>query len=247
MPPEGPDPLAPSVEANGPAALLEARGVGLSYALPGRRERLTVLRDAHLSAAPGHLVCVAGRSGSGKTTLLMIVAGFLRPEGGSLVWRGRAVTELAGDDLTRLRRGFIGMTFQDGGLIGSLTAAENVALARGEDGRLRRDAERVLALLEEVGLGSRARHVPSQLSGGERQRVALARALNGDPPVLLVDEPTANLDRSSADGVIELLLDQRDAGRAVVAASHDARLLEHADSRVDLDRAEQLRSEGAGA
>lgn len=218
-----------------PSALVDARGVRLSYPLPGRHERLTVLQEVDIAAASGRIVCIAGRSGSGKTSLLMIIAGFLRPDAGSVTWRGEAVTGLDGDRLTRLRRGFIGLMFQDGGLIGSLTAAENVALVRGGNGRLSGEAESVLSLLDRVGLGSRANHMPSQLSGGERQRVALARSLNGEPPVLLIDEPTANLDRRSADGVIDLLRTQRDAGRAVVVASHDSTLLKIADARIDLD------------
>ncbi len=232
---DGPSGTDHPISALASPQLVEARCVSLSYPVPGRREQLAVLKDVDLAGVPGRIVCVAGRSGSGKTTLLMIVAGFLRADSGSVAWRGEDLTGVAGERLTLLRRGFIGLMFQDGGLIASLTAAENVALVRGADGRLRRDKEKVLALLDGVGLGSRSNHMPSQLSGGERQRVALARALNGEPPVLLVDEPTANLDRASANGVIDLLRHQRDSGRAVIVASHDPTLLETADDRVALD------------
>jgi ABC-type lipoprotein export system ATPase subunit len=217
------------------AAPLEVRGLGLEYPRPGDGGALRVLRDIELVLRTRTLGCIAGRSGSGKTSLLMLCAGFLRPTEGTVLWGSTPIEQLPASEVMRLRRGFLGIVFQHGALIPSLTAAENVALVRGADGRLVSGVTEARQALRRVGLDGRADHFPSQLSGGEQQRVAIARALNGNPPVVVIDEPTASLDRKSADQIIELLTDVRDTGYAVLVASHDRHVIDAAEFVVSLD------------
>jgi putative ABC transport system ATP-binding protein len=129
----------------------------------------------------------------------------------------------------------LGFVFQGAGLIASLTAAENVAIVRGPDGRLATDRRGARSILGRLDLEAQADHFPHQLSGGEQQRIAVARALVGDPPLLLLDEPTAFLDRASADHVIDVLRQLRDEGRALLVASHDDHVTRLADHVVYLD------------
>jgi predicted ABC-type transport system involved in lysophospholipase L1 biosynthesis ATPase subunit len=214
--------------------LLELTGVRLAYPQPSGRESIWVLDGVDLVVAPRELVCVAGRSGSGKTSLLLIAGGFLAPSAGDVTWVGRLV-DGRGSDLGVRRRGFLGVMFQGGLLIPSLTAAENVALARRADGRHAVNRQEARGVLARVGLADRFNHLPSQLSEGERQRVAVARALAAEPALLLVDEPTASLDRATADAIIAMLLDLRDQGLGLLVASHDAQLIQRADAIVRLD------------
>jgi ABC-type lipoprotein export system ATPase subunit len=217
---------------------LEMERVTLSYATAGG-SRLDVLRGVDLSVSARAFVCVAGRSGSGKSSLLYVAAGLLPPDSGSVRWLGEEVAGLRPEELTARRRGTIGFVFQSGGLIDLLTAAENVALPgmtrSGARSRVGAARGRALALLDQVGLADRARHFPAQLSGGERQRVAVARALFGEPRVLIVDEPTASLDAAAATEMVGLLRGIRDAGCAVLVASHDPHVLDGADRVVRLE------------
>lgn len=217
------------------APLLDAHDVSLAYRAPGDGSPLPVLAHVDIVLDRGQMVCLAGRSGSGKTSLLYIAAGFRSPDGGSVSWRGRDVTALAPDARARARRGFLGFVFQGGALIESLTAEENVAIVRGADGRRVLDRVAARELLGRLGVGGRVRHYPAQLSGGEQQRVAIARALVGDPPLLLIDEPTAHLDRHAADAVIGILPDIPEGSRGLLVASHDHRLIDLADHVLALD------------
>src|SRR5207344_1653082 len=156
---------------------------------------LTILQPLTMTIPKGQFVAIVGPSGSGKSTLLGLIAGLDAPSSGSVLIDGVDITRLDEDALARLRGEKIGFVFQFFHLIPSLTAFENVAVPleiRGQPDA----AKRARALLEEVGLTGRAHHYPSQLSGGEQQRVALARALANDPPIVLADEPTGNLDSS---------------------------------------------------
>lgn len=223
---------------DGGPAMLELAGIELTYRLPGG-EPLHVLRGVDLTVGERELVCLAGRSGSGKSSLLYVATGLLKADEGSVRWMGDEVSGLGDGELTARRRRTIGFVFQSGGLIDLLTARENVALpGYSKDGRrasraeARERAESLLALVE---LGGRARHFPAQLSGGERQRVAVARALFHDPPLLIVDEPTASLDAQSAEHMVGLLRDIRDAGHAVLVASHDEHVLRGSDRVIRLD------------
>lgn len=211
-------------------ALLDLVDVVVRY--PGRNEGgpLTALPSTSMSLAAGGFTCVAGRSGSGKTTLLHVAAGLLAPSSGEVLWRGSPVLRLREGERARRRRELFGFVFQAGGLIGSLTAAENVALPGAPAGRSRGFSRlaRARDVLAEVGLLDRADHFPSQLSGGEQQRVGLARALYADPAALIVDEPTANLDRASADSIIEVMVELNRKGRGLLVASHDDHLITRA-------------------
>jgi ABC-type lipoprotein export system ATPase subunit len=225
---ESPDRLA----ARGP--LLEARNVTARLKSRARGPELEVLQEVSLEVARGQAVCVAGRSGSGKTTLLTIASGLMPPSSGTVHWEGTSVYELDDRERTQRRRALLGLTFQNGGLIQTLTALENIALPvlpRPERGTAR---ERAGALLERVGLTGRGQHFPSQLSMGEQQRVGLARALLSGPALLIVDEPTASLDRRTAGEIIELLMSLREPGRAILLASHDEALIARADSVITL-------------
>ena len=216
--------------------LLSLGHISMSYPGRGSVPTVDVLEDVSLSVGPGEFVGLAGRSGSGKTTFIRIAAGLLRPTGGTVRWNGTDLAGCTDDELARLRGTQLGFVFQGGALIESLTAAENVALAGMASGVRHGDRDLAVRLLDRVGVGDRARNFPAQLSGGEQQRVALARALYGDPQLLLVDEPTANLDRASADGLIALLRIVAEAQRGLLVASHDPHLLASADRVIEIER-----------
>jgi putative ABC transport system ATP-binding protein len=184
-------------------------------------ERVVALRGVSLRVQPGELVLLTGPSGSGKTTLLNVIAGFDVPDEGRVLVDGAPVQER--EDLARFRREEIGVVFQLHHLIAGLTAADNVEMALIPVRITRAERrERVLAALEEVGLGARAEHFPSQLSGGERQRVAVARALVNHPRLLLADEPTGALDSAASEEVLSLFGALRDRfGMTVLLVSHD--------------------------
>src|SRR3954469_22347135 len=188
----------------------------------GRGEgAVRALDGVTLSLAPGTFTAIMGPSGSGKSTLLQIAAGLDRPTDGRVVLADRELGDLGEKALARLRREQIGFVFQSFNLLGALTAEQNVALpARLAGKRLSRAVVR--DVLEQVGLGERARHRPAQMSGGEQQRVAIARALVGQPDVIFADEPTGALDTRSGRAVLELLrrtID--DGGRTLVMVTHD--------------------------
>ncbi len=204
-------------------SLLELRELAMAYPQPGDGA-LHVFSGVSLAVGLGEMVVVVGRSGSGKTTLLKIAAGLLEPSGGRVEWSGRSIAELGPAERTRLRAVHLGFVFQGAALIETLTAAENVAVPRLPNGTSRSARARALLLLDQVGFGARSRHFPAELSGGEQQRVAIARAMFADPPLLLVDEPTANLDRRGAESVTSLLVRLAKEGRGLLVASHDPHL-----------------------
>lgn len=224
-------PKDPPEGASGGDRAVELKAVNLAYCLP-HGESLRVLREVDLSVGRGELVCVAGRSGSGKTSLLYVTACLLRPDSGTVTWLGEDVTGLSDRETTARRRSLLGFVFQSAGLIELLTARENVALpGLSRDGKVPSGGARKRAetLLARVGIGDRLGNFPAQLSGGERQRVAVARALFHDPPLLIVDEPTASLDAEAATQMVALLHEMRDEGRAVLVASHDEHVISGAD------------------
>jgi putative ABC transport system ATP-binding protein len=184
---------------------------------------LTALDGVSLSFEAGERAAVVGRSGSGKSTLLHLLGGLDRPTAGDVLVKGRRLAELSDDELALYRRTDVGFVFQSFNLVPVRTARENVelplVLAGAPAGERRRKAD---ALLERVGLSARRDHRPAELSGGEQQRVALARALVHDPPLLLADEPTGNLDSKTADEVLALLrgLD----GKTILVVTHDRSL-----------------------
>lgn len=189
----------------------------------------------NMDAEPGQLVGLLGPSGSGKTTLLSVLGGMIAAKEGRVSVEGIDVLSLSGAALRDYRRNTIGIVFQGFNLLPSLSARENVAAPLLVSGTGRREAlKRADELLEEVGMADRAEHRPSHLSGGQQQRVAVARGLVADPPLLLADEPTANLDLISAEAVISLLRRLRESGRTIIISTHDNRLLPAIDRIVEM-------------
>ena len=188
------------------------------------RERRTVVDDVSFDLARGELVVVRGPSGSGKTTLLAIVGAMLSPTSGEVHLDGEPTSRLREAHRAEVRRRKVGFVFQDLQLVDGLTSRENVLLPRVPDGVRPEDEERAAALLERFGLKGVADVDAKSLSGGERQRVALARALINDPPLLVLDEPTAHLDDARAASIAEELASVVDGKRAVLVATHDPRL-----------------------
>jgi putative ABC transport system ATP-binding protein len=208
----------------------------LTIAYQSGSEVVRPIHDLDLSVRPGELVLLHGPSGCGKTTLLSAIAGLLTPESGSIRIGGVDVTELTGRRMLEHRRRTIGMVFQAFNLVPSLTAEENVAIALRLAGHRPRAARATAReLLTRFEMGHRLSHRPATLSGGQQQRVALARALAANPPVLLADEPTAHLDHTQVDLVCATLRSIADAGRIVLIATHDDRLIASADRIVKLD------------
>jgi len=212
--------------------VIELRGV--SKTVPSGSGTLTILHPTDLTIQPGCVVTIVGASGSGKSTLLGLIAGLDAPSSGQILIDGVDITALSEDGLARLRGSRIGFVFQSFHLLPSLTAFENVLvpieIAGGAD-----PPARARALLAEVGLSDRGHHYPSQLSGGEQQRVAIARALANDPPIVLADEPTGNLDSATGRQVIELLLQiHRARGTTLVLVTHDPEIAAIAETTVRL-------------
>ena len=190
---------------------------------------------------PGELVAITGKSGSGKSTLLHLLGGLDRPSAGRVRVGGQDLADLEEDALAAWRGTTVGFVFQFFQLLPTLTVLENVLLPM--DFRralpMAQRRTRALGLLERVGIADQAAKLPAALSGGQQQRVAIARALANDPPILLADEPTGNLDSATADAVLDLLRDLADAGKTVILVTHERdisriaiRTIELADGRV---------------
>lgn len=181
-----------------------------------------------LSVQPGEFVAVVGPSGSGKSTLLAVAGALTTPDSGSVTIGGEHLSAMSSAQLARIRRERIGFVFQSGNLPSALKARDQLELAARVAGR--RGRKSTADLLEAVGMSHRAGHRPGKLSGGERQRIGLARALVSGPDVLLVDEPTAALDRQRSHDIVQLLADEtRSEGVATVMVTHDLAVLEHCD------------------
>jgi putative ABC transport system ATP-binding protein len=194
------------------------------------REVITILREVTFDLHRAEMVALMGPSGSGKSTLLGIVAGLDRPTSGEVVLDGTEIGQLSERRLASLRAEKVGMVFQSYNLIPTLTALENVQLPLHVPGRDGHSLDRAETLLDEVGLGHRLAHRPSQLSGGEQQRVAVARALVVDPPLLVADEPTGNLDSDTGAALMRLLLDLRTRlGTTILVATHNDQVASVAD------------------
>jgi putative ABC transport system ATP-binding protein len=194
------------------------------------------LQDVTIAVHPGELVVLYGPSGSGKTTLLNAIGGLDRPTAGRVWVDGQEVTAMGEDELVAFRRSRIGFIFQGFGLLPVLTAAENVEIPlRLQKADPQRREGRVRELLELVGLGERANHRPYELSGGEQQRVAIVRALTNEPPLLLADEPTGQLDSENARTIMSLIRTLVGTeGISALVATHDQALLDVADHVIRL-------------
>jgi putative ABC transport system ATP-binding protein len=202
---------------------------------------VAALQGVSLQIGAGEMVAVRGPSGSGKSSLLNILGCLDTPSAGSYRLAGEDVSRYTDRQLSRLRCQQIGFVFQSFNLLPRTTAIENVELPMAYAGRPV-DRARALALLERVGLGGRAHHYATELSGGEQQRVAIARAVINDPPLILADEPTGNLDSAAGEEVMRLLLELHDEGRTVILVTHDDQVAAHArrelrlrDGRLALD------------
>ncbi len=212
--------------------MIELRGV--SKSVPSGSGTLTILHPIDLVVPAGEVVAITGASGSGKSTLLGLIAGLDAPTSGRIIVDGVDITALDEDALARLRGRRIGFVFQFFHLLPSLTALENILVPM-EIAGLPDARARAKSLLNEVGLSERGHHYPSQLSGGEQQRVAIARALANEPPLLLADEPTGNLDSSTGRQIIDLLLDvNRSRGTTLVLVTHDPDLASMAHMSIAL-------------
>jgi lipoprotein-releasing system ATP-binding protein len=228
-------------------SFLSARGLHKTYRLG--RVRVPVLRGVSVRVERGESLAVLGSSGSGKSTLLHLLGGLDRPDAasegtpaGAIEFDGRALSALGRRELDRYRSRDVGFVFQFYHLLPELTVLENVTIgAMVRHGRIgymrqkRASTERGHGLLESFGLGHRLKHRPRELSGGERQRVAIARALINEPRILLADEPTGNLDRTTGQGILDVLSEIRErSGLTMVMVTHDPTIAERADRVVHL-------------
>ena len=220
---------------------------GVSKTVMSGEHPLTILHPLDLDVAPGQCLAIVGPSGSGKSTLLGLIAGLDSPSSGQITIGGTEITRLDEDALARLRGEKVGFVFQFFHLVPSLTALENIQVPMEIAGR-RDAASRAQALLDEVGLHDRGHHYPAQLSGGEQQRIAIARALANDPPLILADEPTGNLDSSNGRHILELLVRvRRSRGVTLVLVTHDPDLAAVADARLELRDGRPVEAPGASA
>ncbi len=208
--------------------------INVSKVVASGPEEITILQAVNLEVPRGQFVSVIGPSGSGKSTLLSLVAGLDAPTSGEIFLAGQNITVMSEDDLASLRGEKVGFIFQAFHLIPSLTAYENILVPMEILG-LSGATARAQLLLDEVGLHDRGHHYPSQLSGGEQQRVAIARAFANDPPILLADEPTGNLDSKNGGHIFDLLVRlNRERTTTLVLVTHDHRLAARADRQISL-------------
>src|ERR1700761_5958269 len=198
----------------------------------GNAAMLKALDDVSLHVNPGEWLAVMGPSGSGKSTLVNLIGCLDQPSKGAIWLDGENVAELPATELNRVRAEKIGFIFQQFHLIPYLTALENVMLAQYFHSMT--DEKEARAALERVGLGARAEHLPSELSGGEQQRVCIARALINNPPILLADEPTGNLDAANQTIVADLLRDLHRQGHTIVMVTHDPEMAALAQRKIAL-------------
>lgn len=219
--------------------IIKANNVTKSYKMG--KTRLEVLRGANLSVSKGEFVAVIGASGSGKSTLLHILGALDKPDSGLVHYQDQRLDRLRWGKLNHFRNKTVGFVFQFYHLLDELTVLENaMAPAMASVGTLGWPAlklktkERAYGLLERFGLKDRLKHKPYELSGGERQRVAIARALMNEPPLLLADEPTGNLDSRTGHGILEALKELNAEGQTIVMVTHDERIAAQAGRTIRL-------------
>ncbi|WP_280268655.1 ABC transporter ATP-binding protein [Nocardia wallacei] len=198
-------------------------------------QRVRALDGVSLRIEAGEFTAVIGPSGSGKSTLLHMLGALDSPDSGSITFQGEEIGSLDDERQSEFRRHRVGFVFQFFNLLPTLSAWENVAIPKLLDGTgLRKAKPRALELLDLVGLGDRAEHRPAELSGGQMQRVAVARALIMDPPLILADEPTGNLDSKTGAAILELLGEISGSGNSVVMVTHDMGAVQYSDRVITL-------------
>jgi len=197
---------------------------------------IEALKDVSLKVGKGNFVVISGPSGAGKTTLLNIIGGIDRPTSGKIIVFGHDLSVEDEDFLSDFRCNNVGFVFQSYNLVSTLSVSENIAFpmewARKPEDYIESWVEELLRI---VGLEHRAEHFSSQLSGGEQQRVAFARALSNDPPLLLVDEPTGNLDVKTGLKIVQILRKLKDDRKTIIVATHDERIIQMADQKLHLE------------
>lgn len=214
--------------------MISLHHVNKTYETPAGK--FAALKDIDLEIEPGQFVGVVGKSGSGKSTLLNMVAGIDRPSAGSVAVAGTEIQHLSENRLAAWRGRNVGFVFQFFQLLPTLTVVENVMLPMdfSRSVPLRERRKRAVALLERVGVGLHADKLPATLSGGEQQRVAIARALANEPPLVLADEPTGNLDSVTATAILDLFRGMANQGTTVVIATHEADIARVIDRRIEI-------------
>ena len=218
-----------SMSTDAPA--LEGRDIRKSLPLGG--SRIEILKGIDLRVEQGEFVAVVGPSGSGKSTLLGIIAGLDTPTSGQVLIDGVDITRMGEGQLAQVRNAKIGMVYQAFNLIPTLTAQENVEVPLYVGKHTGRPADRAKELLTLVGLEHRLGNRPNQLSGGEQQRVAVARALSADPAIVIMDEPTGNLDQKNSENVLQMVRDLRNrTGKTFIIATHDPDVAAAADRSI---------------
>jgi len=225
--------MAMAAEGQSAPAAIELVDVRKTYRI-GETD-VPVLKGIDLTIRQGEFVALMGPSGSGKSTLMNIVGCLDRPSQGTIFLQGRDISRVSEDELARVRREELGFIFQTFNLIGRISVQKNVELplVLRETPREMRTA-RALQLLQAVGLGHRVNYSPLRLSGGERQRVAIARALANDPPIIIADEPTGNLDLKSSQEVMEIMHRLHREGRTIVMVTHNPEITEDCDRVIRL-------------
>ena len=209
---------------------------GLEKTFVSQSEKLTVINNLDMTVKAGQKVVIVGESGSGKSTLLNIIGGLDKVSKGSVIVGKYNVSELDEGDLAEYRSHFLGLVFQFHYLLKDFTALENIFLPAFMAGSGKKEAmERAKKLLDDVGLTSRASHLPSELSGGERQRVAVARSLVNNPSLILADEPTGNLDPANSVMIGDLLFSMAEKyNKTLILVTHDMKLAEKGDVRYSI-------------
>lgn len=194
------------------------------------KQKIVALSDIDIEIAEAEFAVIQGPSGAGKSTMLNIIAGLDVPTTGAVTVLGTRIDDSTEDFLSCFRCANIGFVFQQYNLVSTFTAIENIEFPiELNESNTKKAAKLAKSILKEVGLSNRALHFPAQLSGGEQQRLAFARALANDPPILLADEPTGNLDRISERKIIEILNELKDRRKTIVVATHDENILRLAD------------------
>lgn len=224
----------PMTEIQAGTALVAVEHV--TKVIASKAQQTTILEDVTFTIPAQSLFAINGPSGSGKSTLLNILTGIDQPSNGRVQFGGREIRRMSENQLAKWRGANVGVIFQFFQLLPTLTAEENILLALDLSRTIPRSAwrARVSDCLRQVGMAEYAKRLPSELSGGQQQRVAIARALANNPPVLIADEPTGNLDSRTATQVFDLLANLTQHGKTVIYVTHDPRLAARATHRIDL-------------